>query len=165
MIPRRSSKPEHAHGEIAHHQIRVRNRYRKFLGDTGSLAQASPAPPPSAYISENQFSPRFSSRPGSALKRREEFPHVLLSFRSIYAQSNSWKKALRPPMRSPPLPPKGRFPMKTVAEAIGVRAHVSCHTFAVPHPATIIRTSEHCHVFFELRNLRTRDCRRSALHR
>jgi hypothetical protein len=35
---------------------------------------------------------------------------------------------------------EGRFPMKTVAEAIGVRAHVSWHIFAVPHPA---QSSEH----------------------
>ena len=43
--------------------------------------------------------PTRSSRPGSALKRREEFPHVLLLLlflRSIYAQSISRKKALRP---------------------------------------------------------------------
>lgn len=33
-----------------------------------------------------------------------------------------------------------RFPMKNVAEAIGVRAHFSWHTFAVPHPA---HSSEH----------------------
>jgi hypothetical protein len=78
-------------------------------------------------------------RPGSALKRREEFPHVLLSFRSIYAQSNSGRKRcgrLCAHRRCP----EGRFPMKTVAEAIGVHAHVSWHTFAVPHPA---QSSEH----------------------
>ena len=38
-----------------------------------------------------------------------------------------------------PLPPN-RLPMKNVTEAIGVRAHFSWHTFAVPHPA---HSSEH----------------------
>ena len=77
---------------------------------------------------------------------------MFLSFHSIYAQSDSWKKALRP------LCARRRcrrrvIPEEAEAEAIGVRAHVSWHTFAVPHPAQSSVPSEHCHVFFAVHML------------
>jgi len=78
-----------------------------------------------------------SSRPG----RREEFPHVASIFSQQLRVAAVYTLAAVAAER--------RFPMKNVAEAIGVRAHFSWHTFAVPHPAHSIRTSEHCHVFLQ----------------